>query len=280
MECPLVDPDRVDQISVHLPVFLRIEWMELLYAQNPDVVPGGEDDGQFHRLAFRPGGFRILQRLRATRTVPMPVRTTSPAGLVTRPLSFTISPFSFGLCVTSTTSHTNSRRSPGRTGPAKRRVNSSPREAPRFEKWVAVIPRNREAVCGPQAMIPPKRVVFANSSSWCRGLKSPASLANSAISSLLNRASSVMRSPTLTRSPKVYLPFASWFHRIGSRRTMPVICRKRIKSGGAGNHRGKGRPATEQRPLGSGGLTVSRMGLGCMGMSEFYGPGDEKESIR
>jgi len=25
---------------------------------------------------------------------------------------------------------------------------------------------------------------------------------------------------------------------------------------------------------------VSRMGLGCMGMSEFYGPGDEKESIR
>jgi len=36
----------------------------------------------------------------------------------------------------------------------------------------------------------------------------------------------------------------------------------------------------EQRPLGSGGLAVSRMGLGCMGMSEFYGPGDEKESIR
>ena len=36
----------------------------------------------------------------------------------------------------------------------------------------------------------------------------------------------------------------------------------------------------EQRPLGSGGLTVSRLGLGCMGMSEFYGLGDEKESIR
>ena len=36
----------------------------------------------------------------------------------------------------------------------------------------------------------------------------------------------------------------------------------------------------EQRPLGSGGLTVSRMGLGCMGMSEFYGTGDENESIR
>lgn len=36
----------------------------------------------------------------------------------------------------------------------------------------------------------------------------------------------------------------------------------------------------EQRPLGESGLTVSRMGLGCMGMSEFYGPGDEEESIR
>jgi aryl-alcohol dehydrogenase-like predicted oxidoreductase len=33
-------------------------------------------------------------------------------------------------------------------------------------------------------------------------------------------------------------------------------------------------------PLGKCGLSVSRMGLGCMGMSEFYGPADEKESIR
>ncbi len=32
--------------------------------------------------------------------------------------------------------------------------------------------------------------------------------------------------------------------------------------------------------LGMSGLAVSRMGLGCMGMSEFYGPADEQESIR
>jgi aryl-alcohol dehydrogenase-like predicted oxidoreductase len=31
--------------------------------------------------------------------------------------------------------------------------------------------------------------------------------------------------------------------------------------------------------LGSQGLTVSRQGLGCMGMSDFYGPGDDAESI-
>jgi len=32
--------------------------------------------------------------------------------------------------------------------------------------------------------------------------------------------------------------------------------------------------------LGKSDLRVSRLGLGCMGMSEFYGPGDETESIR
>jgi aryl-alcohol dehydrogenase-like predicted oxidoreductase len=35
----------------------------------------------------------------------------------------------------------------------------------------------------------------------------------------------------------------------------------------------------EQRKLGTQGLAVSALGLGCMGMSEFYGPADEKESI-
>ena len=35
----------------------------------------------------------------------------------------------------------------------------------------------------------------------------------------------------------------------------------------------------ESRNLGSEGLVVSELGLGCMGMSEFYGTGDEDESI-
>jgi len=33
------------------------------------------------------------------------------------------------------------------------------------------------------------------------------------------------------------------------------------------------------RTLGSQGLEVSELGLGCMGMSEFYGAADEDESI-
>ena len=37
-----------------------------------------------------------------------------------------------------------------------------------------------------------------------------------------------------------------------------------------------------ERTLGRGGLRVSAIGLGCMGMSEFYGPSqmDDAESVR
>src|SRR5437588_4495661 len=37
--------------------------------------------------------------------------------------------------------------------------------------------------------------------------------------------------------------------------------------------------AIPTRSLGSQGLAVSAQGLGCMGMSEFYGPGNRDESV-
>lgn len=38
--------------------------------------------------------------------------------------------------------------------------------------------------------------------------------------------------------------------------------------------------AVEIRKIGNQGLVASSLGLGCMGMSEFYGPAEDKESIR
>jgi len=51
-----------------------------------------------------------------------------------------------------------------------------------------------------------------------------------------------------------------------------------LKLSGTGETPGSG-GHMEQRKLGRQGLTASAVGLGCMGMSEFYGPAEDAESI-
>jgi aryl-alcohol dehydrogenase-like predicted oxidoreductase len=48
---------------------------------------------------------------------------------------------------------------------------------------------------------------------------------------------------------------------------------------GTGDDGGRTHIVIGTTSLGSQGLTVSRQGLGCMGMSEFYGEGDDQESV-
>ena len=62
-----------------------------------------------------------------------------------------------------------------------------------------------------------------------------------------------------------------------SRPCAPTGASESERRGGLGS--GARRCPMEQRTLGRSGLAVSAQGLGCMGMSEFYGPRDDAESI-
>jgi hypothetical protein len=69
--------------------------------------------------------------------------------------------------------------SSAKIGRRNRTQNSKPNIAPFFEKCDAVSARSNAVVWGPLAVGLPKRVVAANSASWCIGLSSPAAFANS-----------------------------------------------------------------------------------------------------
>ena len=62
-----------------------------------------------------------------------------------------------------------------------------------------------------------------------------------------------------------------------SRPCAPTGASESARRGGLGS--GARRCPMEQRTLGRSGLAVSAQGLGCMGMSEFYGPRDDAESL-
>ena len=88
--------------------------------------------------------------------------------------------------------------------------------------------------------------------------------------------------PTCGRVPRARL-LTAWIGavpqaRIASRITVfPGI---RAEVSGIDQRAGRRyKTAMKTRKLGESGLVVSTLGLGCMGMSEFYGPADEAESI-
>src|SRR6185369_1990186 len=80
--------------------------------------------------------------------------------------------------------------------------------------------------------------------------------------------------------PPQHQPFTSLTRPSSHPATIKETDRSRQEARGhLKSHRGRRRGTMSMRQLGSYGPLVSALGLGCMGMSEFYGTGDDRESI-